>query len=992
VENLTASQSTGNSYSLTGNTLNNTITGSDGMDMSYMIDVMTAVDYGAPDALWMAGSYIFYDYPSAAPSVTSTAFSATYGDGTQVSLVGSSLNRTTAGSMTITSGKVIAPTGDTFTFTGSITQPLVSDGMGGLMPGEPTGNVTKGSWTSADGNTMIRETGTFASAPTTAGKMVETITEYFVSVKNPETGLTSTLTIKGNITDTQTFTKVSDGMGGYYWDWENATTTYSGSFTSLVLNDGAGNTQSWTGNVPFTEALSNLMDMEGPSALFNAIGMSFVVGGNDTLNGGAGDDTLAPGLGTNTVDGGVGTDTLTLTGLQEDYVFSRPTATTVTIRNITTGITEVHTVSNVEKVRFGDDSVRDLTIGDLLANTASGFDDGYIGGEADDNFDGLAGNDTINGNGGNDTLAGGLGNDLIDGGMGDDVMTGGLGDDTYVVDSEDDIITELATGGTDTVKTDLAFYGLEDLPQVENLTYTGTTDFMGLGNALANTITGGIGNDLLWGGEGVAIDTLIGGAGNDFLEGGGGADKMTGGLGDDTYDVDNAADVVTELTGVGSGNDTIYTSLKTFTLATTALANVENLTASQSTGNSYSLTGNTLNNTITGSDGMDFAAPGFGLASLLGQHAGLYAAAPSLIQEYVFYPPAGYSASPVVSATAFNATYTDGTRVQLAGSGFTTTGNHNTTLTSGTVTKALEYGGQEIYSFKGSIVQPVGADGAMSAPPTGKVTEATWTQGALDLSYFTKIVKVGSFDLSAQSSGVNVGKHVFNMTSIVVTRKDEANTETLTLTGNATLVVDSLGNETYSGSFTSLKLDDGLGNVSTWTGTLAYSKVVEDAIFNHNADESTLFNVFPTTSRLGGNDTLNGGAGDDKLYGGLGNDTLTGGVGADQFYIDSALNATSNVDKFTDFAAAIDKFMLDSDIFAGLVGNTENDGTLTTGAFGSWVTGASNAIISYNQSNGMLYYDADGNGISSSAQSFAQITSATKPALAATDFVLYGTS
>ena len=84
------------------------------------------------------------------------------------------------------------------------------------------------------------------------------------------------------------------------------------------------------------------------------------------------------------------------------------------------------------------------------------------------------------------------------------------------------------------------------------MTYTGSAAFTGIGNALDNTITGGIGNDTLNGGMGA--DTLIGGAGND------------------TYLVDNAGDVVTE--AASAGTDTVKTTLGAYTLS----ANVENLT------------------------------------------------------------------------------------------------------------------------------------------------------------------------------------------------------------------------------------------------------------------------------------------------------------------------------------------------------------------------------------------------------------------------------
>ena len=69
---------------------------------------------------------------------------------------------------------------------------------------------------------------------------------------------------------------------------------------------------------------------------------------------------------------------------------------------------------------------------------------------------------------------------------------------------------------------------------VEDLTYTGTANFVGNGNAENNHITGGAGND-----------KLNGNAGDDTLDGGTGSDAMTGGAGSDTYIV-GAGDIVIE--------------------------------------------------------------------------------------------------------------------------------------------------------------------------------------------------------------------------------------------------------------------------------------------------------------------------------------------------------------------------------------------------------------------------------------------------------------
>ncbi|WP_425287886.1 calcium-binding protein, partial [Rhizobium ecuadorense] len=146
-------------------------------------------------------------------------------------------------------------------------------------------------------------------------------------------------------------------------------------------------------------------------------------------------------------------------------------------------------------------------------------------------------------------------------------------------DHAGDLVTEAANEGTDTVRTTLASYALGS--DVENLTYIGTTAFVGIGNSLDNTITGG-----------AAADALAGGDGNDTLNGGAGADRLIGGTGDDTYIVDNAGDLVTE--AADAGTDTVRTALASYTLGN----NVENLTYTGTA--SFSGAGNALANTITG--------------------------------------------------------------------------------------------------------------------------------------------------------------------------------------------------------------------------------------------------------------------------------------------------------------------------------------------------------------------------------------------------------
>ncbi|HEY9625068.1 MAG TPA: FG-GAP-like repeat-containing protein, partial [Crinalium sp.] len=125
------------------------------------------------------------------------------------------------------------------------------------------------------------------------------------------------------------------------------------------------------------------------------------------------------------------------------------------------------------------------------------------------------------------------------------------------------------------------------------------------GDGRADIIGFGAGNVL------VSLAPLeVGIDGDDTLDGGAGADKMFGGIGNDTYIVDNSGDVVTEL--AGEGTDTVISSID-YVLGN----NVENLTLSGTSvvgrGNSLNnvITGNASNNLLIGGDGDDQL---FGLA------------------------------------------------------------------------------------------------------------------------------------------------------------------------------------------------------------------------------------------------------------------------------------------------------------------------------------------------------------------------------------------
>lgn len=398
--------------------------------------------------------------------------------------------------------------------------------------------------------------------------------------------------------------------------------------------------------------------------------------GNNTLYGGGGVDTLAGGAGNDTYYVGAGDTVTEAAGAGLDTVIASG--------SYTLGL-------NVENLV--------LEAGAGAINGTGNTDNNAITGNSGTNsLDGGAGNDFLVGGYGADTLIGGIGDDTLDGGAMGDQMKGGAGNDVYYVNSTADVVDEstLSGGaGTDTIVSSLRNTDLSDTnifrraggatgaDVVENVRLDGSAanvignalDNTFWGNAGANVMTGGTGNDTYYvdlrdtviessvlateidkvvldvGLNGVGMgpltidmatryanvenltllgsrdtdvigtsanNVLVGNAGNNLLFGGAGSDTMIGGAGNDTYQVSVATDVVTEL--ANEGIDTVESQV-TYTLG----ANVENLkltgvAATSGTGNELNnlIVGNGAANVLTGAAGNDTLSGGSGNDTLTG--------------------------------------------------------------------------------------------------------------------------------------------------------------------------------------------------------------------------------------------------------------------------------------------------------------------------------------------------------------------------------------
>jgi Ca2+-binding RTX toxin-like protein len=459
------------------------------------------------------------------------------------------------------------------------------------------------------------------------------------------------------------------GTDTFYADWSSSTSAI------VWLNDpGTTQNVAALGKTISTKGLERLLigTGSGNDELGNMVTSTtddqfFTGAGNDTILAGGGNDWIEAGADSDSIDGGDGADSM-YGGAGNDSYYVQNSGDTVveasdggtdtvysTLSSYTLGANaengRIRTTSaanlsgNALNNVLGAGAGNNVLSGDSGVDTAdySGSDSAVTlslatnsaqatGGSGSDTLisiesltgsaynDRLVGNTDANllsGGSGTDTLSGGDGNDTLDGGTSGDSMTGGAGNDSYVVENSADKVIEASGGGADRVSASIS---VTLSGYVEKLTLTGTAAINGTGNGSSNTITGnsainslsgGDGNDSLYGME--AADTLTGGNGNDLLDGGSSGDSLTGGAGNDRYVVQNSADKVVEASG--GGFDSVSASIN-YTLP----AEVEKLTLTGSSalaghGNSLNnaLVGNSGNNLLRGSTGNDTLTGGAGL-------------------------------------------------------------------------------------------------------------------------------------------------------------------------------------------------------------------------------------------------------------------------------------------------------------------------------------------------------------------------------------------
>ncbi|MDU9027737.1 matrixin family metalloprotease [Pseudomonas mediterranea] len=382
-------------------------------------------------------------------------------------------------------------------------------------------------------------------------------------------------------------------------------------------------------------------------------------------------------------------------------------------------------------------------------------------------------------------------------------------------------------------------------------------------------------------------DTLIGNALGNFLNGLAGKDTMIGGAGNDTYVVDNLADVVSETSALASEIDTVRSSVS-WTLG----ANLENLTLTGS--DNLNGTGNALSNVLTGNSGNNVLDGGAGADTLIGGTGNDIYVVDNL-KDIV------------------NETSTPGSEVDTVRS--------SVSWTLGSNLENLTLTGTALINGTGNGLSNVLIGNAAANVLNGLGGADTMIGGAGNDTYV--VDTIGDTITEAGTSLTEIDS-VLSSVSYAL----GSNLENLTLTGIAS--INAIGNELnnrLTGNSGANTLDGGAG-IDTLVGGTGNDTYVVDNLHDLISETSTLASEIDTVRSsvswvLGANlenltltgtatingtgnalgNVLTGNTGNNVLDGGLGADTLIGGTGNDTYIVDNlkdVISETSTLDSEID--------------------------------------------------------------------------------------------
>ena len=556
---------------------------------------------------------------------------------------------------------------------------------------------------------------------------------------------------------------------------------------------------------------------------------------NDTLEGTSGNDTLDGLGGSDTMSGGLGSDTYR-------------------VDSLTDAITE--------QVDGGNDTV--ISLVDI-----NGLPDNVENGTLDANG---INNAYAYGNDLNNLLIGNARANQIGGGGGADTMVGGTGNDSYEVNHAGDLVIEYAGQGTDSVNSSInSALGLGS--NVENLVLQGAAR-LGSGNEL---------NNLLYGSDeatGTAGNVLNGLAGNDTLIGGASSnDTMSGGIGNDIYEVRQSGDVIVERTGEGTDGVASYAD---YTLS----ANIEDLSLWD---DARVGVGNSSNNTLYGS----LAAMGDDGNRLEGK-----AGNDILIDRYGTQAPEDDAIDTLVGGSG-NDIYmvhrAEDVVIELAGEGTDEVWSYGDFTLPDQVEDLylMDVAGRmnPVSGTGNALNNIVAGNDSDNVLAGGRGNDTLKGYGGDDTYRFDRGdgQDLISAQVDARPDRLETLLFGADITpSDVLVRLTGTSLELAILGTTDKILVESFyAGQDIANTSNPIQQVAFLGSDVTWTAADLYTRASSSITGSSRNDSLTGLGGNDLLSGLAGNDTLVGLAGNDTLDGGTGADSMRGGAGDDIYLVDN---------------------------------------------------------------------------------------------------------
>lgn len=369
------------------------------------------------------------------------------------------------------------------------------------------------------------------------------------------------------------------------------------------------------------------------------------------------------------------------------------------------------------------------------------------------------------------------------------------------------------------------------------------------------------------------VDTLVGNALDNVLDGRGGQDIMGGGLGNDTYIVDNEGDVVIEESTLPSEIDTVIASVS-YSLGD----NLEVLTLT-GRGN-LNGTGNGLNNRITGNAGNNVLDGGAGADTLTGGLGNDTYIVDDLGDTLVEAANGGVdtvraSLSWVLGANLENLELTGADNLSGTGNalGNVLTGNAgNNVLDGGAGIDRMSGGlGDDIYyvdNLRDVVLELAGQGNDLVRSTVSYELAANVEQGELLGNAHLNLTGNAGDNLLTGNDGNNVIKGQ----------------------GGRDTLVGGLGNDTYYVD----SVDDVIVETSTLASEIDSVVATVDWTLGDNLENLTLLGV-ASLSAIGNalDNRLVGNSGNNWLDGGEGADFMAGGQGNDTYIVDNLGDSVS---------------------------------------------------------------------------------------------------